>query len=33
MPFTMLSPYRHWDEATYEACLRAVRAEFGDWLR
>ncbi len=33
MPLTMLSPYRHWDEETYEACLRALRAEFGDWLR
>ncbi len=33
MPFTMLSPYQHWDEEIYEACLRAVKAEFGDWLR
>ena len=33
MPFTMLSPYRHWDDEIYEACLQALRAEFGDWLR
>ena len=32
MPFRMLSPYQHWDEETYEACLRALRAEFGHWL-
>ena len=33
MPFTMLSPYQHWDEETYEECLEALRSEFGDWLR
>ena len=32
MPFTMLSPYQHWDEETYEACLKALKAEFGHWV-
>ena len=32
MPFRMLSPYQHWDDDIYEACLKAVKAEFSHWL-